>query len=64
MSRPLLFALPLGLALALAAPDAAAFCGTYVSSTEEAPENAASEVALVRQGLRTTLTVANDIVFV
>jgi MYXO-CTERM domain-containing protein len=59
--RPLLFALPLGLALALAAPDAAAFCGTYVSSTEEAPENAASEVALVRQGLRTTLTVANDI---
>lgn len=40
---------------------AAAFCGTYVSSYEEAPTNAASEVAIVRQGNRTTLTVANDV---
>ncbi len=47
-------------ALLLPGP-AAAFCGTYVSSYEEAPENAASEVAIVRQGDRTTLTVANDV---
>lgn len=40
---------------------AAAFCGTYVSSYDEAPQNAASEVAIVRQGTRTTLTVANDV---
>ncbi|MES2640400.1 MAG: DUF2330 domain-containing protein [Myxococcota bacterium] len=45
----------------LGAPDAAAFCGTYVSSYDEAPQNAASEVAIVRQGSRTTLTVANDV---
>lgn len=41
--------------------EADAFCGTYVSSYEEAPQNAASEVAIVRQGTRTTLTVGNDV---
>lgn len=38
-----------------------AFCGTYVSSYEEGLTNATSEVAIVRQGNRTTLTVANDV---
>ncbi|MDP2312378.1 MAG: DUF2330 domain-containing protein [Pseudomonadota bacterium] len=61
MRRSLLALFPVGIAL-LFAKDAAAFCGTYVSSYGEAPENAASEVAIVRQGTRTTLTVANDII--
>ncbi len=61
MTRSFLRSLPVVLALAYAG-DAAAFCGTYVSSYGETPENAASEVAIVRQGTRTTLTVANDIV--
>lgn len=46
----------------LLANEAAAFCGTYVSSYEETPENSASEVAIVRSANTTTLTVSNDVV--
>ena len=40
---------------------AMAFCGTYVSSYDSL-ENTTSEVAIVRQAMRTTLTVASDVV--
>ncbi|MFN7143974.1 MAG: DUF2330 domain-containing protein, partial [Myxococcota bacterium] len=52
---------PLLLLALLFSDRALAFCGTYVSSYDEAPTNAASEVAIVRSGTRTTLTVANDV---
>lgn len=56
------FPVPSLLLAALLLPGRAdAFCGTYVSSYEEGLTNAASEVAIVRQGDRTTLTVANDV---
>lgn len=46
----------------LAASSAAhAFCGTYVGSAEDSPTNSVSEVAIVRSGNQTTLTVSNDI---
>ena len=45
--------------LLLAASNAHAFCGTFVAS-EGDMTNGASQVALVRQGTRTTLTMAND----
>lgn len=40
---------------------ASAFCGTFVSTGEDAPTNAGSQVAVVRQGGVTTLTMANDV---
>jgi hypothetical protein len=43
-----------------AVPQAGAFCGTFVG-TAEAPTNSAGEVAIVRDGTHTTLTVSNDI---
>ena len=39
---------------------AAAFCGHYVGGVGDELSNTASEVAIVRQGSRTTLTLAND----
>jgi len=48
--------------LFLAWSQASAFCGTYVSAAGTEVYNSASEVVLVRQGTRTTLTMANDIV--
>jgi hypothetical protein len=48
-------------ALALAVPAAAhAFCGFYVASGDAKIFNKASQVALVRDGDRTVLTMAND----
>ncbi len=38
-----------------------AFCGTYVSSAGTEVYNSASEVVIARQGTRTTLTMANDV---
>ena len=43
----------------LLAPAAYAFCGTFVSGSGEL-FNEASEIAVVREGTRTTLTMAND----
>lgn len=43
-----------------AATPAHAFCGTYVAGSGVEISNEASQVALVRQGTRTTLTMAND----
>ena len=45
----------------LATTSAHAFCGTYVSSAGTEVYNSASEVVIARQGTRTTLTVANDV---
>jgi hypothetical protein len=39
-----------------------AFCGTYVSSAGTEVYNSASEVVIARQGTRTTLTMANDVI--
>ena len=39
-----------------------AFCGTYVSSAGTEVYNSASEVVIARQGNRTTLTMANDVI--
>jgi len=41
-------------------PSAAAFCGTYVGSAEADLYNQSSQVAIARQGDRTTLTLIND----
>lgn len=49
------------LALAVAATPAHAFCGAYASSAGTDIYNSVSEVVLVRQGDRTTITVANDV---
>jgi len=50
------------LLLASLAPSAHAFCGTYVASAGNDVYNSASEVAIVRQGTTTTLSVSNDVV--
>ncbi len=47
--------------LALFVAPAAAFCGTFVSVGDDAPTNVGSQVAVVRQGGFTTLTMANDV---
>lgn len=52
--------LGLGL-LALAAPEAHAFCGTYVGSAGATLTNAQSQVIIARSGDQTTLTMANDV---
>ena len=49
------------IALLLAAPSASAFCGAYAGSAGSDIYNSVSEVAMVRQGDRTTITVANDV---
>ena len=52
----------LTLGLLMAAPDAHAFCGAYVGSVDDGPlSNHSSKVILARDGLRTTLTLSNDI---
>ncbi|MCB9741964.1 MAG: DUF2330 domain-containing protein [Alphaproteobacteria bacterium] len=48
------------LSFSLAAGSASAFCGNYVGQAGAELVNGASEVALVRQGDRTTITMAND----
>ncbi|MCB9744011.1 MAG: DUF2330 domain-containing protein [Alphaproteobacteria bacterium] len=48
------------LSLSLATGSASAFCGNYVGQAGAELVNGASEVALVRQGDRTTITMAND----
>ena len=48
------------LAASLFSPPAQAFCGTYVGGADGAPTNQASHVVMVRQGRRTTLTMAGD----
>ncbi len=49
------------LALVLAPPAAQAFCGTYVGGAGAALYNNVAQVAVVRTGTRTVLSVANDI---
>jgi MYXO-CTERM domain-containing protein len=39
-----------------------AFCGTYVSSGDSDLENTSAEVAIVRDGTRTTLNLSNDVI--
>lgn len=51
----------LTIALALLATDAHGFCGTYVGSPGSKVTNYASQVVMVREGNRTTLTLANDV---
>ncbi len=51
----------LGLLLALSS-QALAFCGTYVASAGTEVYNSLSEVVVVRQGTRTTLTMASDVI--
>ena len=48
------------LALMWTVPASHAFCGTYVGQAGAGLYNQASQVVMVRQGLRTTLTLAND----
>jgi hypothetical protein len=48
------------LALALAAADAAAFCGFYVAKADARLFNQASQVVLVRHEGKTVITMAND----
>lgn len=52
--------LALTLTLALWAPSAAAFCGFYVAKADTKLFNKASQVALVRDGDRTVMTMSND----
>ena len=52
--------IPLLAALALT-PTADAFCGTYVGGTEEDLTNRVSNVVMVRQGNRTTITMSGDV---
>jgi hypothetical protein len=47
-------------ALALLSPTAHAFCGNYVGEAGASLVNTASEVAIVRQGSHTTITMASD----
>ena len=47
-------------AAVLTARDAMAFCGFYVAKADTKIFNQASQVALVRDGDRTVLTMAND----
>lgn len=49
------------LLLPLLASSAHAFCGTFVSTGADAPTNAGSQIAIVKQGGITTLTMSNDI---
>ena len=58
-SRPLFPLCLLSLSLGTA-PDAAAFCGFYVAKADTKLFNQASQVALVRDGEKTVLTMAND----
>ena len=46
--------------LAALSPEASAFCGTYVGQAGANLENRASQIAVARQGTRTTLTMNND----
>ncbi len=48
------------LTLMAAAPNAAAFCGFYVAKADTELFNQSSKVALVRDGDRTVITMAND----
>ena len=48
------------LALMWMVPASHAFCGTYVGQAGAGLYNQASQVVMVRQGLQTTLTLAND----
>jgi hypothetical protein len=61
-TRPLFLALSLALAcgLWLAAAEATAFCGFYVAKADTTLWNRASQVALVRDGDRTVITMSND----
>jgi hypothetical protein len=58
MKRPLLFAALL--LAALSSRSLLAFCGFYVGKADTKLFNQASQVALVREGDRTVLTMAND----
>ena len=49
------------MAVAIGPSAALAFCGTYAGSAGSTPTNHASQVILVREGKRTTITMANDV---
>lgn len=53
-------ALAVAMAFAALAPGAHAFCGFYVAKADVSLYNQASQVALVRDGDRTVLTMSND----
>ena len=55
-----LFALGIACALALAGPVAEAFCGFYVGGAGSKLYAQATQVVLMREGLRTVLSMAND----
>jgi hypothetical protein len=55
-----LFALGIACALALAGPAAEAFCGFYVGGAGSKLYAEATQVVLMREGLRTVLSMAND----
>jgi hypothetical protein len=52
--------LALSLSLSLVAADASAFCGFYVSGADTTLYNNATEVVLMRDGVRTVLSMANN----
>jgi hypothetical protein len=60
MRRPFLVVSMSILATLLLAPDAVAFCGFYVARADTKLFNKASQVALVRDGDTTVMTMAND----
>ncbi|MFO0761614.1 MAG: DUF2330 domain-containing protein [Byssovorax sp.] len=60
MKKPLLPALALSLAGALSAAPASAFCGFYVSGADASLYNNATEVVLMRDGVRTVLSMENN----
>ncbi|MFO0574382.1 MAG: DUF2330 domain-containing protein [Polyangia bacterium] len=59
-SGSLLLCAALGLPPLLAAPEAHAFCGFFVSGADAALTNSASQVALLRKGNHTWLTMSNN----
>jgi hypothetical protein len=58
--RRLLLVVSMSIVAVLAAQDAAAFCGFYVARADTKLFNKASQVALVRDGDTTVMTMAND----
>ncbi|MFO0756609.1 MAG: DUF2330 domain-containing protein [Byssovorax sp.] len=55
-----LSALTLGLSLSIVSPPARAFCGFYVGGAGSKLYNHATQVVLMREGLRTVLSMANN----
>jgi len=58
--RSLWISILISLFCCIAAPEASAFCGFYVSKADTKLYNQASQVAIARSGRQTVLTMAND----